>query len=192
MITFSNETHILFEHDGNFTDMLEVDVVVGKSGYIDAVAPVAVREDLVQDEGLWPDPDWPGLLTDAVDHSFTLNFKFRDNADQVSIEIYERDYTYYNKGWLDYFDYNGVADDADLLWSATFDNVEPGLYFVRISNPGMGWATLTNSSSVFWGFEGDEMIQKAEYFFIVRGVFGTTAPGSCCGRGNPPPGYVES
>lgn len=146
------------------------------------------------------DPDWPGYMGDAEKFSFTLNVKFDDASETVSLLLLKKDDTYFSPGWLDFYDYEGVASDANTLWSTTFDNLEAGVYFLRITdrsddNNGFNWATLNNRTDVVWEVDRDDLIlanpnpndnaKKTEFYFVVKGWFGYTIPWDWTGKPAP-------
>jgi hypothetical protein len=178
MIAFLNETHILYEQETNSSETIQIRVEVDRNG------DVASIENWVPH----PDPAWPGYMDDASDHGFTLNVKFHDQPQSASILLLQKDDTYFNKGWLDFYDYGPVAADAKTLWTETFVNLEAGVYFLRLTNPGIRWATLTNRTHVFWDMDEDDFdttTHRAEFYFVVKGWFGYTIPWNW--TGNPPP-----
>lgn len=92
----------------------------------------------------------------------------------------KKDDVYFNTGWLPFYSYTPVPSNANKLFTETFDDVDDGIYFLRINNTAgnglgpNGWATLTNSTSVFWQLVGDKFTTVAEQAFMVRGFYGTT------------------
>ncbi|CAB9500152.1 Fibronectin type III domain [Seminavis robusta] len=128
-----------------------------------------------------------GIFTDALHVNLQISAQgvvnareFDQNPTDISITIKKKDDTYFNTGWLDFYSYTPVPANANQLWSETFDEVEAGVYYLRIEDSagnGLGpdgWITMTNHTDVFWQMAGDGFSTRLDRAFMVRGWYGNT------------------
>ena len=184
-IRFQSGTQVLWEGDGSFTEQLVIDLEVNTNGDI-AITPVGEpitqnndgEEPEIPDETLViEDPEYPGISSTADTFSFTMNVKFHDRPEDIHITVKQKDETYFNTGYLDLFEYRGVATDANELWYQTFDDLDAGIYYLEISNVAAqgldpGWATVTNKTTVVWETDGTDFTDSIGVSLLVAGWHG--------------------
>ena len=94
----------------------------------------------------------------------------------ITMEILKRDTVYFNTGWLNIYSYTPVTSRANNLFTKTFTGMEAGVYFLRINNTAgtglgpTGWATLTNTTHVFWQVDGDTFTTSKQQAFMIVGL----------------------
>jgi hypothetical protein len=92
----------------------------------------------------------------------------------------KKDDVYFNTNWLPFYSYAPLPSNSNMLFTETFDDVDDGIYFLRITNVAgnglgrNGWSTLTNNTGVFWQVVGDDFTTVAKQAFMVKGFYGTT------------------
>ncbi|CAB9500154.1 Fibronectin type III domain [Seminavis robusta] len=176
-IVMADDAGVVYQRYGIFTDALHVNLQISAQGVVNAREVSPPPPTALGGNG---DPEWPGFASDELDHSFSLNIKFDQNPTDISVTIKKKDDTYFNTGWLDFYSYTPVPANANQLWSETFDEVEAGVYYLRIEDSagnGLGpdgWITMTNHTDVFWQMAGDGFSTRLDRAFMVRGWYGNT------------------